>query len=1560
MDKILDSIPTVFESGEESVEEQVRRAMVTIHNDVEDVKGSIGLLNSIAQQINCCSESSALEEYLSKFEILDFPLSIVKSEVDELCPQTMPVVNVFVEKLPLLSPVNSENLQKILDIMNSKVFEYFKSEANVHSGITLSGKLDEILTNVTRLIEAITSPLVPTHGLAPFSNLTPSLLSQEFKVLSAVASSNVYLHFPLICTWCFRHDLDSAVTALRDFCSAGFVVNDDERYGFSAFLAGYEHEHECGFANRTTLQKFEVLYGHFLSSLNVRPDYNDSSEAIHPLIQILSLLSDSFEFFRFLQDVRVQFSDSYNDLSEIMLNSSASFFCSESVRAMFMTQILESSSFFNSIVQHCFLKPPILPSFVTSIQQWIADRQFAETSLNRFVQDFNRCKQSLSSLQQLVSSEGQEFSRLQLISQSNFREGRIEFLQGFQASLHIDTIGGVTNLDPDEFKDVMNQYILRYGNSLDEMNTDSSRPILQFLKMSQQCLESITIFENLSNWGYPLNCFPLIVNVFQLDDFVLNCRTLLNDWKSEVEHYQRIAKFSGICGIELASVFSGTFSTSLCKVFTQLPTEFGPLPPNDSFPPSPQDDSVYKRAFDYRRTLNPAIESNERRTHVFLSTNLQDIFMDSLSIASKYRISLDLGHVLLCDWHVSAQSLSCFLASSEHEMRLIVAPEQLSPKILEFFKSFVLSADSKIQLCIATASDRLCKSLCDASIEIPTTSQVFTPCIADVLRSSVPGNGKTAYAMNYCRATVTFSGGISTSGIIEDLRCFDGETDTIALLVDIQKPLDVMKRQQFKIEHFLERNDNPSEVQHFYQLAASLFSLSYLHGIRHNGRSIVNNFKLYLEFPAEDEFDRFSSGVADEISWVSLLLNMVCPNIKPRTFGFNPEVILFHEDDILFQYATLCKDFLRAKYPSDTSPSWSILSKLLTDTFANSEGIPEEECSFKHLIDVIAILGPQMIAFNSSAHYSSVYLDDHATEFNTTEFVNEAREFLVANCRRIGLLENMSHATPLSWHAEKYPIFFHDDEMPCFIIPDVSSVPPNLLRGLQVMEPSCNGRYINPAPVPEDPFERLQQVRQLNSLRQFNPTVLQTQFPDFVYTKDVFLKQLIIATRLKANRPMILSSHSGVGKTYLIRHLAALLFSNTDNESLLYELCFNAGTCVSELFEKIRLCNARAQSLSVNDSNHFPILFLDEVNASDHVGLVCSLLTNRNINSVQLHPAVRLICAINPYGATTADGQLMYSVYPIPRSLCSCILNFGALNDNDEQDYIAEILKHSSIDVPSYTIRSWTEVITLIHTVIKNANGPLISLRDVKRFVLITESMYALLNSPDDKVFKFNVDPCNYSAALSLFVCYAVRVENRNLRLTIENIINSDVASGAMSFIKSTMRNFGNIIPTPDELDIVLNDALLENLFVMLCGILSRIPVIIVGVPGQSKSLALSLLISYLTGTKKKFSFPPPTPSTFKAVSSAEDKSRTLDPTSKSRAVLIIDELSLMQDSPARPLKALHSVLEPRDRLPLFSFIGVSNFGFDAAPSSRSLIVCRPAPSAQETFETINDLTKTN
>jgi hypothetical protein len=65
-------------------------------------------------------------------------------------------------------------------------------------------------------------------------------------------------------------------------------------------------------------------------------------------------------------------------------------------------------------------------------------------------------------------------------------------------------------------------------------------------------------------------------------------------------------------------------------------------------------------------------------------------------------------------------------------------------------------------------------------------------------------------------------------------------------------------------------------------------------------------------------------------------------------------------------------------------------------------------------------------------------------------------------------------------------------------------------------------------------------------------------------------------------------------------------------------------------------------------------------------------------------------------------------------------------------------------------------------------------------------------------------------------------------------------ANAFKATVASVQRSFVSHMRLPDG--IALNEALLENLFMILISILNRFPIFIIGKPGSSKSLAMQLI----------------------------------------------------------------------------------------------------------------------
>jgi hypothetical protein len=170
---------------------------------------------------------------------------------------------------------------------------------------------------------------------------------------------------------------------------------------------------------------------------------------------------------------------------------------------------------------------------------------------------------------------------------------------------------------------------------------------------------------------------------------------------------------------------------------------------------------------------------------------------------------------------------------------------------------------------------------------------------------------------------------------------------------------------------------------------------------------------------------------------------------------------------------------------------------------------------------------------------------------------------------------------------------------------------------------------------------------------------------------------------------------------------------------------------------------------------------------------------------------------------------------------------------------------------------------------------------------------------------------------------------------------------------------------------IARNDALKENVWMMVCCIELKIPLFLVGKPGSSKSLAKTVVGDIMQGQNSysdlfknhfkeihmvSFQCSPLASSegivgTFRQCQKYQQKKNL----SQLTAVVILDEVGLAEDSPKMPLKALHPLLEdgcvdedepsPDKKV---SFVGISNWALDPAKMNRGILLSRIPPDEKD------------
>ena len=380
----------------------------------------------------------------------------------------------------------------------------------------------------------------------------------------------------------------------------------------------------------------------------------------------------------------------------------------------------------------------------------------------------------------------------------------------------------------------------------------------------------------------------------------------------------------------------------------------------------------------------------------------------------------------------------------------------------------------------------------------------------------------------------------------------------------------------------------------------------------------------------------------------------------------------------------------------------------------------------------------------------------------------------------------------------------------------------------------------------------------------------------------------------------------------------------------------------------------------------------------------------------------------------TKNSDLVYTVNPLPHSLLNFVFDFGSLTDKDEEDYIRCIIKESLEKIYFKNKKVKIEDKKLIN--LKQLAGDMIidahkfirgfsdksavSLREIRRFNIFYEFFYDYLIKKkvlieNDKTNQFNCPNKDfyiglddyliqiYAVNLSVFVCYYLRITDKDLRKALVSLMNENFRIFVESSFKGTMKNIDFLeLPMKEENFIVdniklgkgiaKNRALLENIFSLFVAINQKVPIFIVGKPGCSKSLSFQLLNKSMQGITSDNSFFKNYPklmvnsyqgsmaSTSKGVENIFRQARTvyekLDEKYKKNNISMIyfDEMGLAEHSPNNPLKVIHSALEydENEGDKKVAFVGISNWILDASKMNRGISISIPEPNREDNIET--------
>lgn len=517
--------------------------------------------------------------------------------------------------------------------------------------------------------------------------------------------------------------------------------------------------------------------------------------------------------------------------------------------------------------------------------------------------------------------------------------------------------------------------------------------------------------------------------------------------------------------------------------------------------------------------------------------------------------------------------------------------------------------------------------------------------------------------------------------------------------------------------------------------------------------------------------------------------------------------------------------------------------------------------------------------------------------------------------------------------------------------------------------------------------------------------------PDDTYqlTLDNVMKILAIHLRFESDIPVIIMGETGCGKTRLVQFMCDLLKSGKKRPNLIV-VRVHGGTSSEVIYKKVK----EAIELSEENKVHHldTVLFFDEANTTEAVNAIKEVICDKSVNGERISaPRLKIIAACNPYRKHSKKAieqleraglgyrvrsenteeklgqipmrQLVYRVQPLPPSLTPLVWDFGKLNEDTQELYIKQMVntffrKNSLRNIEHQAL--FTRVISASqkHMAELSDECRMVSLRDIERCMKTVMWFY----QQRDTLFKKlgekrgSIDDLVRSLILAIGVCYLASLENRKDYLEQVSKAFSLPCDDIQREIELCKEAFISNVNCPTS--VAKNEALKENVFMMVVCMNLRIPLFLVGKPGSSKSLSKTIVAHAMQGKASPNNL-------FKGYKQAQLASFQCSPHSSPDgiisifrqcaqfqkdknleeyvAVVVLDEIGLAEDSPKMPLKTLHPLLEfgcvdhesPED-FKKVGFIGISNWSLDPAKMNRGILVLRTSPLTKELENTARDI----
>ncbi|CAF1460251.1 unnamed protein product, partial [Rotaria sordida] len=434
---------------------------------------------------------------------------------------------------------------------------------------------------------------------------------------------------------------------------------------------------------------------------------------------------------------------------------------------------------------------------------------------------------------------------------------------------------------------------------------------------------------------------------------------------------------------------------------------------------------------------------------------------------------------------------------------------------------------------------------------------------------------------------------------------------------------------------------------------------------------------------------------------------------------------------------------------------------------------------------------------------------------------------------------------------------------------------------------------------------------------------------------------------------------------------------------LFYRLLLHPGITEEQLIEFMSPICQLARELSQIEI----VIFFDELNTASCLGLFKEMFMDGTLYGTNIPKNIFFTAAINPLIKIEENTSQIYRsdylVHDLPQSLKDLKVSYGSLESKTLADYI--IRKIAMFKVTSKTkdekmipLENSIQDI-LANSILRaqefceqNLGHNSVSQREIQRCFNLIEFFWNMRYDNeleyDQKIYTPNPIRC---IALSIALIYYFRLPTKEDNLQ-RNDKKTPSREQLAELLSQVIKDFNQVIQ--NELEqfvntdnfvipqgVAINQAVREHIFSIVVSIVTRTPLCIIGVPGQSKTLSFQIVLQNLQGSQlssKSFCKRLPAIDPFFCLGSkysrSEDIASIFERAIKreqqyeqnrmnTRCVVFLDEASLPNEK-KMVLKVLHPYLDECK----VAFVAIANKAFDAANANRMICIYRSLPSEDD------------